>query len=608
MSFRDANWKILCARIPRRESDPLRAAPASDSLVLVPTPSGCPAGILDGVSLCSRHDPAADAARRVEREVREGDTAVVILGFGLGYEAEAVLKVSPRIPLLVVEADEGLFAKAMEARDLEAVLSSGSFSFLIGRDPQALTPVLDALPMKAVRIIRLRHTMGRDASFYAAAEGAIRSHALRREINDNTLNRFGRLWVRNLARNIPAFVSSPGIGSLEGLFSGIPALLLAGGPSFDEVRPHLGPLKERLLLVAVDTPLRACLESGVDPDFTVVVDPQYWTTRYLDWTGQSRSILVAEPSTHPRVLRTGRGRTFLVSSLFPLGEWLESRLGAKGKLGAGGSVSTTAWDLCRLLGAGPIHAAGLDLGFPGNRTHFRGSFFEQGWFADSGRMRPLETVSFQTVREAGNLRHPAYDGGTARTDKRMAVYRNWFTGQLAARPGLQAFNLSGRATVIPGMPRGSLEDLLLLPVRRPEIRERLERARSLLERGRDEGISAPMRDALEELTKELAGLERLAGEALDLTAALSRATGIGLPQQGALRRLDGIDREILGVSSRRIASFLLQATIREIEGLGESAADRGEALGAGRKLYESLRDSARFHREVLGAALARLPR
>lgn len=607
MSFRDANWKILSRRLARAEAARLQAAPASPSLVLIPTPSGQPSGLLDGVSLCSRRDPAAEAARWTAREVRPADTAVVLLGFGLGYEAEAVLAASPPLPILVVEADEGLFAGAMEARDLRRLLSSDRVSFLVGKDPRGLTPALDALPTKAVRILRLRHTAGRDAAFYGAAQGAVRSHALRREINDNTLARFARLWVRNLSRNIPCFVSCPGVAELEGLFEGLPSLLLAGGPSFDEVRPHLAALRRRLLLVAVDTPLCACLAAAADPDFTVVVDPQYWTTRYLDWAAGSRSLIVAEPSAHPRILRGGAGRTFLVSSLFPLGEWLESRLDPKGKLGAGGSVSTTAWDLCRLLGTGPIHAAGLDLGFPENRTHFRGAFFEQGWFASALRLRPVETVSFLALREAGSFRLPAYGGGVTRTDKRMAVYRNWFESQLAARPGLQSFNLSTRGTMIPGMPYRGMEDLLRLPERRAEIEERMEKARSLLD-GRTRmqtPLPVHLLEALDELDAELRRLERLACEALDLTAALVRAAGNGAEDGRAVRRLDGIDREILGVHSRNIASFLLQATIREIED-GDAARDRAEALGAGRKLYDALRQSARFHRETLETARRRI--
>ncbi len=227
-------------------------------------------------------------------------------------------------------------------------------------------------------MLRLVAEIRRSPAAFRAAEGAVQSFQLRREINANTLARFGRLWVRNLAANLGTFLASPGVGELQGLFDGMPAVVLAGGPTLDELMPLLPRIAEHALLVSVNTPLAACLAAGVQPDCAVVVDPQFWASRYLDWTSGYRGWIVAEPSTHPRVFRRRSNRVFIASSLFPLGERLEEAVGAKGKLGAGGSVSTAAWDLARLMGARPIYAAGLDLVLPRPAHALPGNVLRRG--------------------------------------------------------------------------------------------------------------------------------------------------------------------------------------------------------------------------------------
>ena len=261
-------------------------------------------------------------------------------------------------------------------------------------------------PLTIPKVSNLWRELGGPEAF-RAAEGALRSFQLRGEINANTLARFGRLWVRNLAANLGAFLASPGVGELQGLFGGMPAVVLAGGPTLDELLPLLPRIAERALLLSVNTPLAACLAAGVQPDCAVVVDPQFWASRYLDWTSGYRGWIVAEPSTHPRVFRRRCNRVFIASSLFPLGERLEEAVGVKGKLGAGGSVATAAWDLARLMGARPVYAAGLDLSFPGRRTHCRGTFFGEARRAIGARTAPLEGWAFASLHDIGLFPAPS---------------------------------------------------------------------------------------------------------------------------------------------------------------------------------------------------------
>ena len=209
-------------------------------------------------------------------------------------------------------------------------------------------------------------------------------------------------------------------------------------------------------------------------------------------------------------------------------------MGEKGKLGAGGSVATSAWDLARLLGANPVYTAGLDLGFPGKRTHCRGVYTEDLWLCGSNRLAPLEGSSFRYLHDIGLFPVRSASGSLTLTDRRMLLYKWWFENQLMIRADVTSFTLSPDSAAIQGMPLAALEEVLALPVVRPEIAERMAGARS---RGADsaarERLAHALSTAVAQLESQLERLESLALHGL----ALSRTLGTDHRGPGGSRPL-----------------------------------------------------------------------
>ena len=604
MSVEDRNLRILASHHPQ-VSTVLEQSPVSEARVrLEATSSGEPTATLDGIFLHSRYDPRRDATVQVEKEIDPAATAVIVLGFGLGYGAQAVRTRFPDMPILVIESNTEVFRAALSARDLSPFFSDRSVLLHVGSAPDSLAPLLETLPLGKPAFMRLRPALASDPAAYRAAEEVVRSWLLRKDINVNTLNRFGRLWVRNLARNMSSFLEFPGITSLAGLFKGIPALVVAGGPSLDTISGQFRELRERVLVIAVNTALRPCLRAGVEPDFTVVVDPQYWASRYLDWTVSTKGGMVVEPSANPRVFRRPHAAYFLCSSLFPLGETLEAAVGEKGKLGAGGSVATSAWDLARLLGANPIYAAGLDLGFPGMRTHCRGVYAEDLWFCGSSRVAPLEGSSFRYLHEIGLFPVRSASGGLTPTDRRMLLYKWWFENQLKTRSDIRSFTLSPHGAAIQGMPLAGLDDVLALPVVRPEIEQRLKEASGpapdpAVRDARARGLSS----AVEQLVSQLDMLHSLALRGLELSRTLGQVLARSGDPARCLQGLDEVDKSILAVSARTIAAFLIQSIIRGVSDEGDRPSSPDRIVERSAAIYEGIAGSAEWQKGILRRAL-----
>jgi hypothetical protein len=391
--------------------------------------SGALTCMIGGKLVHSRRDPEREAERLASSSGNGGNGYFILLGFGLGYSAEACLRLFPESRIIAVIPDASFFARVLRERDLTHLIKDSSVTFALEPGPEEIAPLLSDIRGLDYTVLRNRGITGTYGDYFRKIEEAISSFRSKQEINLNTLIRFGRRWVNNLLQNIRVLQESENVGELAGLFTGVPCLLLAAGPTLDKIAEDLPTWRERCLLIAVDTAAGFCARLGVEPDFLVVVDPQYWNSRYLERTSFNRTVLVSESSTHPRVFRLLPLKTYFCGSLFPLGKYLEGFIGERGTLGAGGSVATTAWDFARMLGCSPLFCAGLDLGFPRMQTHYRGSFFEESIHSIESRLDPGEGRIFSYTYGAGPFPSENYSGGRTLTDKRLVLYKWWFEGQ-----------------------------------------------------------------------------------------------------------------------------------------------------------------------------------
>jgi hypothetical protein len=365
-------------------------------------------------------------------------------------------------------------------------------------------------------------------------------------------------------------------------------------------------LARRCVIVAVDTSQRLLLEAGVDPDFTVAVDPQYWNARHLDRAPALKTCLIAESAVYPPVLRHPFRRTFLCSSLFPLGRFIEDRVDPKGTLGAGGSVATSAWDFARILGASSIWIAGLDLSFPHLKTHFKGALFETRSLGEATRFIPAETRSFRAIRDGRPFRSSAAGGGQVLTDKRLSLYSAWFENRFRRYPEVRNRCLSPGGLAIAGLDLAAPEELLALPERREEIDRILHRAFSRIDEDFHRTQETAKREtryrtALEALTGGLEQLKSLAEKAAEDADRASRQSS---PEKTILGKLDEVQKAIGASAVKDVAGFLFPP-LSELEAELKSPAPEPlrRHLELSAKLYRSLAEAAGYNLSVVSGRM-----
>lgn len=603
MSIYEDNLALIEGRFSGFRKDISERYTPAEGLEVSTTPAGPPTVRVEGVYLHSRHNPLREAARLAETTLDGREDCIIVEGLGLGYGVEALLETAPGVPLLIVEPDIPLFLGLLSVRSMEVIFSNPSVSLFTGADPEAVIQLLSGAGYTSVKVVRNRVLSRLYGDYFDRVEAALSLYLARKEVNRNTLKRFGKTWVRNLARNLPVLGRARGTDRLEGLFRGIPALLLAAGPSVEEILPFLEELRTRFVIAAVDTTARLLFRRGISPDILVVVDPQYWNTRHLDGVTFEHTVLVSESSTHPRVFRSLNLPVFFGGSIFPLGKFLEGYTGIRGKLGAGGSVATSAWDILRRAGCSEIFCAGLDLGFPGLRTHFRGSRFEHFQLSSGHRLGPAEGAAYHALRDADPFYTENYAGGQTLTDRRLIIYRGWFEGQFKTHPDPPTFTLSRGGVKLEGMryrPPGQLENY---PGRRREIDAALS---SVVNSEYPETPSGEhLLRGVEDLILALSHLEDLAGRGLREAETAGEKHLRGEDIKAELQTLDDIDRRILSSGSKDIAGFLMQDFISRVSSSGETAGG-ASALDDSADMYRRLEEAASYHRRLLREAAERM--
>ncbi len=407
--------------------------------------NGQTTALVKGLPLHSKYDPLREAESYLSKIDENKTEAIIFFSFGLGYApllaARKFHNKGKDCPaIILIEKDKHYLEAALSVLDFEEVFKYEKLLFIIDAEEKDAESLLPHFNKENAFIYSVTSQKEHAKEYFSNLESFLEKNTKKEEINNATLEKFAHLWLRNSLKNIHWLYECDGVKKYFGLGADLPFTILAAGPSLKKILPFLKEIKERSVVIAVDTSLHACLKAGVEPDFIIIMDPQYYCARHLDFLSSPSSILICENAVYPSVFNFKCREKVLCTSMFPSGQYFERKIGIKGILKAGGSVTTSAWDFARACGTKEIYIAGMDLGYPGKETHVRGSQFEEKIHCLSNRFSTAEKDNITSLLSAGKILDKDYEGNDLITDEKMSVFRWWF--EKAAESG----NLDGQKT------------------------------------------------------------------------------------------------------------------------------------------------------------------
>lgn len=415
----------------------------------------------NGVFLHSSYNPKREVCKIEDAE------NYIFAGFGLGYAPLFCAEQYPQSLIVIIEPDPLYLIAAMSVSDWNDIFNHKKCIIITAANAESIVPLLEQIAsLDKYKIITQNSQTSHAEQWFKTFFALFERNKQKQNINTNTLERFSKLWLKNSAKNIRQFKNCHGISIYKNILDKkISAIVIAAGPTLQDILPYLAELKKRTVLICVDTALKALLRNNIQPDFVLLIDPQYYAACHIAGLSAPESVLVTESGAYPSVMRFNCRKKVFCESLFPLGRYFELNLLKEksfGKITAGGSVSTSCWDFAKYIGAKEIYMAGLDLGYPEKKTHIRGSTFEEKTHSTGNKLNPAENALCKILFDAKNENALDYEAKPIITDSKMKLFAWWFESQIAKESELKTYSLSKKSLFIPGITPCDVKELLEL--------------------------------------------------------------------------------------------------------------------------------------------------
>ena len=556
------------------------------------------------IFLHSAYDPEKEAnalINEIKNETEKDLDLVFIFGIGAGYLINAFKKLN--INIAVIEPSIKFFNLLIDNFKLYKILEDNITFFIGGDDIEDIEKFISLTNTKKVKFFITRSyatLFNEEALFY---QSKVLSIVDKKIININTISRFDKLWAYNIASNVAKISTHYGVNKFFDKYKNIPAIIVSAGPSLEKNIRKLKEIKNKTLIIAVDTAMKPLFSHNISPHFIITIDPQKKNSKYFRNVDFKDSVLIAESSVDKEAIDSFNGAIYFINSIFPLAKYFMEELGDRGDITTGGSVSTAAYDFAIRIGANPIIMVGLDLSFPNYQTHIKGSYHEENFFTEIYKLDSYDSRIYK-VLIAGNLREEKnIYNEKVWTDSRFDMYKNWYEEQCEKNNKIKFYNATEGGIIINGMENIRLEELIK---KFNDIEINIDKDDKNIERKSE--ILIKIKNGLIKIDGEISKIKPYVLNALELCEKINSELKRHRKVDKLLENLNEFDIKILNIS--KVNEFLgitMQKTIKAItEGFIFEDEKYDKSIVNSYKLYEAMKESIDFNRYIIKRALIKI--
>jgi hypothetical protein len=406
------------------------------------------------VWLHSRYDPKREAQRwaqgaieQAEKQQEEQDEesnripmCYFVDGFGLGYHIESLFnKLTGEAFIVVSERNLPLVRTALTRLDYSEMLESGRVIIITGTEREEIFKKLQpraAMMMLGVAFTRSLQRV--DTEFHSEVHKFVAEYASFMRSHLISLLANCLITCKNIIYNLPTYVGTSSIGILNNRFKGCPAVIVSAGPSLKRNLAKLKEIRDKVVVIAVQTTLKPLLAEGIVPDFVTSLDYHEVSKRFFEGVEDLSDVhLVAEPKATWYVIDYCRpiGPVSLLHNEFAQ-IVLRGMKDEHEGLTAGATVAHLSFYLAEYIGADPIIFIGQDLSFTDNVYYSPGNALHEVWKGELNRFCTIEMKEWERIVRNRNMLREVEDihGQSIYTDEQMFTYLQQFEKDFARCP------------------------------------------------------------------------------------------------------------------------------------------------------------------------------
>lgn len=372
------------------------------------------------------------------------NSKLFLYGLGNGMYVRTFLQsVRNDCSIIAYEPSARIFSTVIKHFDLTDILSSERVSFIFGpvlEEPDIKCAIEDHMTYADAISCRSSIHLNYATLF---PDDCVRFHDNLIRVRDAVTasqtvhDRFGADYNKNTFNNLRLLRESMDIVKLiESVPEGIPAIVVAAGPSLDKNIREIAKAKGKCIIISTDTALKPLSLAGIIPDIAMIMDGKK-DARYLS-EEDSRSVpLVCTPRSGTEFLHLHKGIKFFTNDYCEhINGFMETCDRRLIDIETGGSVANSCFSLALLFKCKTIILMGQDLAYTGDKTH------------------SSVTVRGSVKTEVENLEHVVMDvdieGKPVRSSEEFKTYREWFERKIAGNSELNVIDATEGGVRIAG--------------------------------------------------------------------------------------------------------------------------------------------------------------
>lgn len=380
----------------------------------------------------SNVDPMKEAADFARYYYRPGCEEYVIWGLGLGYHIQEMLKLDDGIILTIYESDMDAIYHCLNAVDMSVCFANMNVKLVYDKEFTRVTDALERLTENfIIHYPSLRHIENEK----------IREQMEMFFIRDSGKRNTAILFENNSRENFKNYDGY--VDALRPAFEGKDVVIVAAGPSLDKNVELLKNKKSNMVIVSVGTAFRKLIQLGIEIDYMIATDANPRTYGHIRGFEEQQVPMLYLSTTYKGYAMNYQGPKYLIcQNGYDRAEELAQKNGWN-LYDTGGSVSTTALDVCILLGAKSIAFIGLDLAYTDNMAHASGTSSRVG-------------VGMEDMQQV-----PAVGGGTVAASKLFMIYKRWIENRIEkADVTMPVYDATEGGAVVKGLRITTLEEYM----------------------------------------------------------------------------------------------------------------------------------------------------